>query len=352
MCSFPGFIAAVRSGAELSLMKTILALAAVAAGARLLRRRYDWSERVVLIAGGSRGLGLMLARHLGKRGAKIVLAARDEETLARAGELLAGEGVEVEIVPTDLADREQARAMVEAAVARFGRLDVLVNAASIISIAPFDALALEDLHDAVNVNFWGTVHACWEALPHLRKSDDARIVNISSIGGVIAVPHLLPYTCGKFAVTGFSQGLQAELAGSRVRVTTVIPWLMRTGSPQHALVKGEREAEATLFTLSASLPGLTVSGERAARRIVRAAARGERFLTIGALGKGIRILHALAPGLSGGVLRGVAGLLPEAPEGAAESAPTEAREHPTTWTRGPLTWLGRRAAARNNEAWG
>lgn len=123
----------------------------------------------------------------------------------------------------------------------------------------------------------------------------------------------------------------------------------RTGSAQHALVKGEREKEATLFTLAGSLPGLTLSAERAARRIVRAAERGERYLTLGVLGKAFRLIHALAPGLSGFVLRNAAGLLPAAPPGPEKPLPDEAREHPTRLSQSFLTVLGRRAAARYNE---
>lgn len=332
-------------------MRKALAISAFLGALALARRRYDWSGRVVLVVGGSRGLGLVLARRLGRKGARLMLAARDAEELGRARELLAREGIDVGTVVADVADRESARAMVQETIARHGKLDVLINSASIISVAPLDALTLEDFHDAMNVDFWGTVHACLAALPHLKRSEDARIVNVSSIGGgAIAVPHLLPYTCAKFAVTGFSEGLQAELARTPVRVTTVLPWLMRTGSAQHALVKGRRREEATLFTLTSALPLWTMSAERAAARIVRAVERGKRFLTLGVQGKAVRLLHVVAPGLTDAALRGIAALLPAAPAGQEREGPTEAREHPTAWTQSFLTVLARRAAARLNES--
>lgn len=318
---------------------------------RQRQRRFDWQDRVALIAGGSRGLGLLLARRLGRRGAKVVLAARDGAELERARQSLVEEGIDAHLVVADVAVEAQAREMVEEAVQRHGHLDVLINAASIIQVGPLEAWSLDDLRAALDVNFWGTVHACLAALPHLRQRPGARIVNVSSIGGVVPVPHLLPYACGKYAITGFSEGLQAEVARQGVRVTTVIPWLMRTGSPPHALVKGQEEAEATMFTLAGSLPGITMGGERAADRIVRATERGERFVTLGGLGKAVRLAHALAPGLSGAVLATTASLLPQAPEGASEAQATEAREHPSRWTRSFLTALGRRAAAKNNEGW-
>ena len=93
-----------------------------------------------------------------------------------------------------------------------------------------------------------------------------RIVNISSIGGRISVPHLLPYSCAKFAVTGFSQGLHAELAKENIKVTTVVPGLMRTGSYINAEMKGKHRAEFAWFSVSSSLPLLTASVQGASRR--------------------------------------------------------------------------------------
>lgn len=329
-------------------MRKGLALAAVAGAIRLMRMRsYRWEGRVVLIAGGSRGLGLLLARRFGRKGARLVLAARNEGELLEARRMLADEGIEADVIAADVADQAQAFSMVDRAVALHGRLDVLVNAASIISVGPLGAMSLDDLRSAMDVNFWGTVYTCWAALPHMRRG--ARIVNITSIGGEIAVPHLLPYSCGKFAAAGFSEGLQAEVARHGVRVVTVAPWLMRTGSARHALVKGRKTAEAALFNLVASLPLLTVDAGRAADRIVRATERGERFVTVGGLGKAARIIHALAPGLAGAGLTAAARVLPSAPRGSATQPPSTAHEHPSFWTRSPLTTLGRRAEVRNNE---
>lgn len=329
--------------------KSLAAGAVLAGGLWIARRSYEWSDRGVLIVGGSRGLGLLLARRLGRKGARLVLSARDEGELERARTQLVRKGVDVQVIPADVASEAQATALVDDAAARLGKLDVLINAASIIHVAPLEALSIEDLRAAMDVNFWGTVYTSLAALRHLRKNHGARIVNISSIGGAVAVPHLLPYSCGKFAVTGFSEGLQAEVAREGIRVVTVLPWLMRTGSAPHALVKGHRRAESALFHLAASLPLLTLDAGRAADRIVRAAGRGERFVTLGFLGKTLRIAHALMPGAAGLVLGGAARLLPKAPEGAAAMPPTKAKDHPSAWTRSPLTALGRRAAGHNNE---
>ncbi|HEY0839764.1 MAG TPA: SDR family oxidoreductase [Vulgatibacter sp.] len=320
-------------------------------GALLLARarQYEWDGRVAVIVGGSRGLGLLVARRVGRKGAIPVLVARNEAELLAAQHGLADEGIRAEVIVADVSDEEQAFAAIDRIAARMGRLDVLVNAASIIPVGPFEALTIDDLRAAVDVNFWGTVFTCWAALPHLKKARGARIANVSSIGGEVSVPHLLPYSCGKFAVTGFSEGLQAEVARHGIRVVTIVPWLMRTGSAPHALVKGRKKVEAALFEISASLPLLTVDAGRAADRIVKAIEKGERHVTIGVLAKGARIARALAPGLSGAVLGLAARLLPRAPRGSAEEVPTEARQQPSMATRSPLTRLGRSAAAHNNE---
>jgi short-subunit dehydrogenase len=198
-------------------------------------------------------------------------------------------------------------------------------------------------------NFWGAVHVTLAALPHLRRSSVRRIVNISSIGGEISIPHLLPYSCAKFAIRGFSEGLGAELARDRIRVTTVLPWLMRTGSFVNALFKGKREEELAWFSLGATTPFVSMAAERAARRIVRACERGEAFLSLGLQAKALRIAHALAPGLATHVLGLVNSLLPE-PGGAGREEPAEPGwQHRSPVNERAIRAAGDRAARENNE---
>src|SRR5437763_6845434 len=120
--------------------------------------------------------------------------------------------------------------MMELVAARHGRLDVVVNNAGIIEVGPQGTMSLADCQTVMGVNFWGAVHVTLAALPHLRRSSSGQILNITSIGGVVPIPHLLPYTCAKFAMVGLSEGLATELGGTGVRVTTIVPGLMRTGS--------------------------------------------------------------------------------------------------------------------------
>ncbi|MGZ6142294.1 MAG: SDR family NAD(P)-dependent oxidoreductase, partial [Myxococcales bacterium] len=278
-----------------------LMLAAGAAGVAFGLRRtlaYVWFEgKVVLITGGSRGLGLVLARELAARGAKLAICARDGAELERARAELAVRGAEVLAVECDVSLPAQAQSLVEQTLHRFGRLDVLINNAGIIQVAPLESMGLRDFREAMENNYFGQLQVTLAALPHMRRRRQGRIVNICSIGGAVAIPHLLAYTASKFAAVGFSEGLCAEMRSSGVRVTTVLPGILRTGSFVNALFKGRQQSEMAWFSVGASLPGSSVGAERAARRILRACALGEPYVTIGLQAKALRLVHGLVPGL-------------------------------------------------------
>jgi NAD(P)-dependent dehydrogenase (short-subunit alcohol dehydrogenase family) len=330
--------------------------AAFAAGAvlgsfvwKLATGRGTLRGQVVLVTGGSRGLGLVIAREVARRGARVVICARDHRELDRARADLASRGAEVLAVACDVTEPAQVENLVEAAHRRFGRIDVLVNDAGIIQVGPYETLSLEDHRAAMAANYWGTVHATLAVLPEMQRRREGRIVNITSIGGTVAVPHLLAYTASKFAAVGFSTGLAAEAARHGVTVTTIVPGLMRTGSFIRALFKGQREKEMSAFSVGASLPIITMDADRAGRRIVRALERGERFVTLGAPYKLARVLATAAPALAISVSSLVARLLPQ-PGGASASEPAQPGYlHRSGLAASHLTLLSDRAAARNNE---
>jgi NAD(P)-dependent dehydrogenase (short-subunit alcohol dehydrogenase family) len=269
--------------------------------------------------------------------------------LARARRDLLREGPAVLAVQADVTQRADVERLVAEVVARFGRIDVLVNDAGQIEVGPLATNGPEDFARAMDVMFWGVLHPTLAVLPGMRARGQGRIVNVTSIGGKVSLPHLLPYGCAKFAAVGLSEGLRAELASSGVRVTTIVPGLMRTGSYLNAVFKGRQEAEYGWFALGAALPGLSMSAERAARAIVRATARGEaeRILTLPA--KLATWMHGLFPGTTAdvlGVVNRVA--LPGAEDrGRARGEDIEARVR-APWLRA-LTALGRAAAARFHE---
>lgn len=312
------------------------------------RRSFSFAGKVVLITGGSRGLGLLLAREFAAEGARLVICARDPEELERARADLAARGAEVLVVRADLRDKEQVREVVRQAEGRFGGVDVLVNNASIIQVGPVDTMTHEDYEDSAGVHIWGPLDLMLAVLPGMRARGGGRIVNISSIGGEISVPHLLPYSAGKFALSGLSEGLRAELLKDRIYVTTVIPGLMRTGSPVNALFKGRHQEEYRWFSLSAALPVLSLSAERAARRIVAATRAGQPALILGLPAKVAVRAHGLFPGITADLLGYINRLLPAAGGIGAESA--TGAESETPLTRSWVTLLSRRAGARTNEA--
>jgi short-subunit dehydrogenase len=281
-------------------------------GYRLLtKREEDLRGQVVLITGASRGLGLLLAREFARRGCKLAICARDEDELAVAKKDLEARGAEVLVKRCDVAVKQEVDDLVSAARVRFGRIDILVNNASIIQVGPLESMTLADFQKAMEVNFWGGVHTTLAVLPEMRARRNGRVVNITSIGGKVAVPHLLPYDAAKFAFLGFSEGLHSELSRQGVSVTTIVPGLMRTGSPLHAMFKGDREKEFTWFVAGDTLPLTSMNAERAARRIVLATARREGEVTLSWQARVLRLVHALAPGFTTDVLGVVNRALPK-----------------------------------------
>jgi short-subunit dehydrogenase len=311
----------------------------------LLKRRYEFREKVVLITGGSRGLGLVLARRLGREGAKLALCARDAQELERAASDLRARGVETLVVPCDVTEPHEVQDLIHKVLQHFGKIDVLINNAGAIQVGPHSVMELKDYKDAMKIHFWAPLFTTLTALPHLRKG--ARIVNISSIGGKIAVPHMLPYSASKFALAGFSEGLSHELAEKGITVTTVFPGLMRTGSPVQAFFKGQNQKEYTWFVISDSLPLVSVSAESAARTIISACRRGDSQVIVSGVAKIAITLHDLFPELSGRVLSLMNHFLPQA-GGIGTNSVTGARSE-NAITRSPLTAATRLAASRNNE---
>jgi short-subunit dehydrogenase len=282
-----------------------------------------------------------------RKGARVTICARDAEELDAAAAGLCQLGGTVMTATCDVTDLAQVIAMVEAVREQMGGIDVLVNNAGIISVGPLEEMRLADFEEAMATNYWAALYATLAVLPAMRARGAGRIVNISSIGGKLSVPHLLPYSASKFALTGLSEGLRAELKKDGITVTTICPGLMRTGSPRNATFKGKHRAEYAWFAISDALPLTSMSAERAARRIVRACERGEAEVVLSGQAKLAVKFHALFPGLTADLLGQVNRLLP-APGGiGSEQATGEASASrlAPSW----LTTLSDEAAIRNNQ---
>jgi NAD(P)-dependent dehydrogenase (short-subunit alcohol dehydrogenase family) len=300
---------------------------------------------VALITGGSRGLGLALARTFADEGCRIAICARDAAELAAARRDLESRGAEVITAECDVGDRRQVEQMLDRVLRRYGQVDILVNNAGEIQVGPIESMTLDDFEEAMRIMFWGPVHTTLALLPHFKSRKSGRIVNITSIGGKVAVPHLMPYTCAKFAAAGFSEGLRAELAGTGVKVVTIAPGLMRTGSYQNAWVKGDHERETRWFSLSSSIPGITMSAQRAARQIVNATKRGDAEKVLSTPANLLARFHGLFPGVTADLLGIVGNLLPPGSDQRRKrSRDTRALRH-SPWLSA-ATVLGRLAARR------
>ncbi len=333
--------------------KTLAWLALGTAGAvaiRAIARQCRWialKDRTVLITGGSRGLGLVLARAFGEAGARLALCARDPDELARAKADLAPSVSDVSTFTCDITERSQVDEMVREVLHKLGPVEILINNAGTIQVGPFEVTTLEDYEQALRTHFWGPLYTTLAVLPGMRLRGTGRIVNVSSVGGKISVPHLLPYSASKFALTGLSEGLRAELSKDGIYVTTVIPGLMRTGSPPHALFKGQHCAEYAWFSLSDSLPFLSISAEAAARRIITACEYGDPEVILSLPAQLAVRFHGLFPSLTPDLLALANELLPGPGGIGTQSAP--GRESSSAVSPSWATVLSDQASVRNNE---
>jgi NAD(P)-dependent dehydrogenase (short-subunit alcohol dehydrogenase family) len=328
---------------------SILLGAVAAGGAIALRnaRRMSFRGRTVLITGGSRGLGLELARFWGAEGARVIICARTLDDVDRAVYGLRARGCDAHGEQCDITSPQQVRELVARVLERWGAIDVVVNNAGIIQVGPQSCMTIDDYEDAMSTHFWGPLYVIETVLPHMRRRRQGRIVNIASIGGEISVPHLLPYCASKFALVGYSEGLAAELASEGIRVTTVCPGIMRTGSPRNANFKGQHRNEYAWFSIGASIPGITAGSRRAARAIVGACRAGRPYLRITLPSVVGARLHALLPNLSVAAMRVVNSLLPAPVEGG--QIKRKGWQSFSEWSPSSITWLNEQAAAANNE---
>ena len=299
----------------------VLGLAAGAATVALTGSRKPMSleGRVALVTGGSRGLGFLIARELIDLGCDVAICARDADELEaararlfiRARGIAGARGGRILAVPCDVSDRAMTEEMVRDVTAELGPIDIVVNNAGVIMVGPEASMLDEDYDEAMGVNFGGTLNVTRAVLPAMRARGRGSIANITSIGGTVPLPHMVPYTASKFAAFGLSQGLAVELARDNIRVTTVVPGLLRTGSPVNSFFKGDPRAEFTWFGAGASTSLTAMSADRAAKRIVRAIRYRERVLVLSWQAKLMRAAHGLMPGVTASLAALVNRALPD-----------------------------------------
>ena len=293
-------------------------------------------------------MGLELARIFAEEGARLTLMARTAETLEKARAELEKIGAQVLVIPCDIRDRRQVEDAIATVVRNFGVIDVLINNADIIQVGPYERMELDDYENAMATHAWGPLYTIMAALPQMRQRRSGRIVNICSIGGKIGVPHLLPYTMSKFALSGLSQGLRSEIAHDGISLTAVYPGLMRTGSHINASFKGRTRSEFAWFSISGSMPFLSIDARRAARQIVGACRKGRAELIITPQACVAAMANAVLPSVVNQALQAANSLLPD---GGPEATSDERKgwESTSRWSPSILTRFGDRASVRNNE---
>lgn len=323
-------------------------------GQMLLPSREELNGKVALISGGSRGLGLATAECLLGMGCHVALAARSQEELDRAAAHLdkrpapRARGT-VATFTFDLSDTDSIKALQAEVMSRFDRIDILINNAGIIEVGAVESVQLADFESAMQIMFWGHLHMTWGVLPQMMRRRSGHIVNISSIGGRVSVPRLLPYCAAKFAFTGFSEGLSVEMRAKGIKVLTVIPGLMRTGSHRNASFKGNAPKEYQWFALGATLPFISQPARRAARRIVDAVRTGKDECVTSLPAQVLSLVHGVAPSQTRQMLAFVHDFLLPKPDPSPISVPGKVADAEESALFHALTTLGRRAAANLNE---
>lgn len=310
--------------------------------------RADRSDQapVALVAGASRGLGLMVARDLARRGHRVVITGRSDHSLITARDQLAGEGLQVEARVHDVRDAEGAVDLVAEIEQTLGPVDTLIVVAGVLMVGPLPDRA-NAYDEPIDIMLRGPINMVHAVLPRMRSRDRGRIGIVTSIGGVIATPHLVPYSVAKFGAVGFGRGLTEELSGTGITVSTIIPGLMRTGGHWNGKYRGHASQEYAWFATLSSVPVVSIDVERAARLITRGVLRGRSMIVFTPLARvGIR-LYGMAPDLFTRLL-GLAGRFLPRPGGEEKRGHRAAtRIRSRVFDR--LTVLGDRAVACTNQ---
>ncbi|SNC62438.1 Short-chain dehydrogenase [Kytococcus aerolatus] len=316
-------------------------------------------QPLALVMGASRGLGLLCAEQFLQHGYRVVLSSRSRDSLEAARDQLLAEypGATLDVAPCDISDRAAVTTLVEHVERDLAPIEVLLTVAGIIQVGPVQAMTLEHFDQAVSTMLMGPVNLTLQVLPHMRERGRGRIGTVTSVGGKVAPPHLLPYSTAKFGAVGFSEGLTAELAGTGITATTIVPGLMRTGSHDAAQFTGDVAREFAWFGPSASLPLLAMDAERAAERMVHGVLEGHTHVMLSPVTQVGSRVHGLAPsfttrlmGLANRVLPTAPAVDPLGPGTTVEGR--VARQGLTGRARrvvDALSTLGDRAGEQNNE---
>lgn len=241
----------------------------------------DFSERVVVITGAASGIGRQLGLQLAKRGAVLALADKDYQGLSETLQQVKAIGGVASLYELDVADAVAFQAFADAVINQYHAIHLLINNAGVALLDSIEEQSHEDVAWLMNINFWGVVHGTKAFLPYLKKADEAHIVNISSIFGIVAMPMHSAYNASKFAVRGYTEALAIEMTGSNVSVSCVHPGGIKTDIARNARVSHKELRHAREKVSSGFDAVAKTTSERAAKLIIRGVERRQRRVLIG-----------------------------------------------------------------------
>lgn len=268
--------------------------------------RYDLKGRTALITGAGSGIGRAISCSLAQRGCHLALSDINEAGLTETATLVSGRGVRVTQHRLDVSDRAEIEAFPAMVKPVHGGIDIMVNNAGVAVGGAFEQVAEKDFEWLFEINFWGVVRMTRAFLPMLSKSSDARIVNLSSVFGLVSPPGQSAYSASKFAVRGFSQSLARELAETRIGVTVVHPGGVATRIATDARIPEGLPADEVAQHREKFQSLLKLSPEKAGDIIVRGIERRKSRVIVGNDAKVLALMERIAPVAHGRLLERMA----------------------------------------------
>lgn len=257
----------------------------------------SFTDRVAVVTGGGSGIGRATSVLLAERGAHVAVLDVSEERAHETAELVRALGRRASVHVADVRNQERLEEIAAEVVAEHGGVNILVNNAGVTSAGRFEDESLDDLHWIVDINVWGVVHGCRAFLPALREADEAHIVNLSSMVGLLGLPHNTIYSLTKGAVRSFTEALRAELVTTNIGVTAMFPGAVRTDITNTA--RGTDAERLASMGKSRLAPIAMRPPKAAARQIVRGIEHNRARMTVGPDARMVNLFTRVVPGRSG-----------------------------------------------------
>jgi short-subunit dehydrogenase len=264
-------------------------------GCEKMTRMMRLDGRTAVVTGAASGIGRAIAISLARRGCNLALADLNENGLAETRTMIAINNAKISLHRLDVADRDAVARFPDAVGSEHAAVDIVVNNAGVAVSGKFEEISEVDFEWLFDVNFWGVVRMTRAFLPLLRASDDARLVNMSSLYGLISPPGQTAYSASKFAVRGFSEALRHEIEGTRIGVTVVYPGGVATSIAENARLRSNMSPEEIAAGRRMSKSALKMPPETAGEIIVRGIELRQARVIVGLDASIVSRIERLAP---------------------------------------------------------